>query len=323
MGTSAVIKVQISADRCPRHADIVVGMQINLFILDRLPDSLDEDVVAPRALAIHADRDLVGAQHAGECFAGELTALIGVENFRLVMFRQRLLQRLDAEVGLHRDRHAMAEHPPTEPVDDSHEIDKPSCHGDVGNVRRPDLVWTLDLQSAQQIRINLVAQRGLRRVRATIECLDSHALHQCPDMTAADWKALPVQKIAQHPRPRERPFQVQLVNAPHEREIRDRNGFGLIVDAAPADAQNVGLTGNGKVMGAVDHRFALGSSPAFPSAPDKKSFSSANSPIFAWRAFKSTGAAWPGETSEPKTPAAPSSKWAFQVVIWFGWTSNS
>ena len=66
-------------------------MQINLFILDRLPDSLDEDVVAPRALAIHADRDLVGAQHAGECFAGELTALDALLSVKQPIASGRLL----------------------------------------------------------------------------------------------------------------------------------------------------------------------------------------------------------------------------------------
>ncbi len=31
----------------------------------------------------------------------------------------------------------------------------------------------------------------------------------------------------------------------------------------------------------IDHRLALGKRPATPSAPDKKSFSSVSSPIFA------------------------------------------
>jgi hypothetical protein len=32
-------------------------MEINLFVLDRLPDPLDEYVVAPAVLAVHADGD--------------------------------------------------------------------------------------------------------------------------------------------------------------------------------------------------------------------------------------------------------------------------
>ncbi len=56
-------------------ADTVIGVQIDLLIFDRPPQPLDKDVVAPRAAAIHADRDRVLQQQAGECGAGELAAL--------------------------------------------------------------------------------------------------------------------------------------------------------------------------------------------------------------------------------------------------------
>jgi hypothetical protein len=72
----------------------------------------------------------------------------------------------------------------------------------------------------------------------------------------------------------------------------------------------------------VDHRFAL-SNPALLSALSKKSFSSASSPIFACSAFISVaGAAGAVLLSAPNTSAALLSSCAFQVVIWFGWTSN-
>src|SRR3954463_13632647 len=73
-------------------------------------------------------------------------------------------------------------------------------------------------------------------------------------------------------------------------------------------------------MGAGDHRFAL-RRPALLSAPDKKSLVSVSSPILACSVFTSTaGAADFG--SQPNTLAAPSRSWAFQAVIWLGWTSN-
>jgi len=55
---------------------------------------------------------------------------------------------------------------------------------------------------------------------------------------------------------------------------------------------------------AVDHRFAL-SMPALPSAPSKKSFSSVNSPIFAWSAFKSTVGPWSRPWLGPKYSGSP------------------
>src|ERR1700677_631794 len=55
-------------------------------------------------------------------------------------------------------------------------------------------------------------------------------------------------------------------------------------------------------------------SPALPSAPDKKSFSSVSSPIFACSVFKSTaGALSLAVEPQPNSPDAPSSNCAFQA----------
>ena len=59
---------------------------------------------SPGALAVHADRDFGGLQHLGEVGRAELAALIGVEDLRLAMPGERLLQSLDTELHLQRDR---------------------------------------------------------------------------------------------------------------------------------------------------------------------------------------------------------------------------
>ena len=75
-------------------------------------------------------------------------------------------------------------------------------------------------------------------------------------------------------------FQMQRIDPAHQSQIGSRNRAGRIVDAAPADPQHLRLPAELQVVTTVDHRFAL-RSPAFPSAPDKKSFSSVSSPILA------------------------------------------
>jgi len=50
MRAPSIIKIQISTERGAREANAVVGMQMDFFILDRLPDALDEDIVAPCAV---------------------------------------------------------------------------------------------------------------------------------------------------------------------------------------------------------------------------------------------------------------------------------
>ena len=53
---------------------------MDLLVLKRSPQTLDEDIVHAPALAVHADRDLGVKQHGGERFAGELCPLVCVED---------------------------------------------------------------------------------------------------------------------------------------------------------------------------------------------------------------------------------------------------
>src|SRR5271157_1540365 len=107
MRALTIEKVEIPAQRRARLGDGVVGLEVDLLVLHRSPEPLDEHVVAPSALAVHADGDPVLLEDAGERLAGELAALVAVENLGLAVFAEGLLERLDAEAGLHRDRHPM------------------------------------------------------------------------------------------------------------------------------------------------------------------------------------------------------------------------
>jgi len=80
MRSAGVVERQVLSDGLLGVRDRVVGAQIDLLVLDRFPQAFDEDVVAPAAFAVHADRDAVRLEQAGERFAGELAALVGVED---------------------------------------------------------------------------------------------------------------------------------------------------------------------------------------------------------------------------------------------------
>ena len=56
------------------------------------------------ALAIHADGDGVFDQHTRKGRAGELAALVRVEDVRFAVACESVLKVLDAECRLHRDR---------------------------------------------------------------------------------------------------------------------------------------------------------------------------------------------------------------------------
>jgi hypothetical protein len=105
MGPSGIVEaVDISADGGPCLRDTGVGPQIHLLVFDGPPQALDEEVVSPGAFPIHADLDLVLEQQAGEGDAGELGALIGVEDLGLAISGKSLLDRLETELRFQRNR---------------------------------------------------------------------------------------------------------------------------------------------------------------------------------------------------------------------------
>ena len=61
MAAARVVEREIAADAGPRLGDGGVRVQIDLLVLDRAPEPLDEDVVAPAALAIRYTDRLVEA----------------------------------------------------------------------------------------------------------------------------------------------------------------------------------------------------------------------------------------------------------------------
>ena len=80
--------------------------------------SLDENVVHPPALVIHGDANTRVPKNVREPRAGELAALVGVEDPRQPVARQGLLQGFDAEVGVQGVRHPPGQDLPRRPVHD-------------------------------------------------------------------------------------------------------------------------------------------------------------------------------------------------------------
>src|SRR5208282_3375635 len=105
MRAAAIVEVEITANGAPRLANAAISPQIDLLVFHAAPEPLDEDVVPPGPFPVHADGDAVPCEHAGEGLARELAALIGIEDVRLAVLGQGVLQRFDAKRRLHRDRY--------------------------------------------------------------------------------------------------------------------------------------------------------------------------------------------------------------------------
>src|ERR1700675_3263365 len=313
MRASSVVKVEIPADRISCLGDSFVGSQIDLLVFDAAPQPLNEHVVPPGPFAIHADSDAMAGKQTSERRARELRTLVGVEDFRPAMTSESILQRLDAESRLHRNRQPPRQNTTCRPVQHHGEIDEAVRHRNVRDVHGPDLVRPPDLDAAQQIRIDLVTGLGLGGARTAINRLYPHPPHERLHMPAADLAPLQSQQASQHTRTGEGILQVQPIETLHDRQIGGRYRPRQIINAAAADLQNFRLPGNRQIVLTVDHRFAL-SNPALVSAPSKKSFSSVSSPILACSDFTSTAGAAVAGLPASNTSEAPPSSCAFQAV---------
>ena len=75
MRPAPVAELQIASYRGAGFGDAGVGPEIDFLVFDRAPQPLDEDVVAPGALAVHADGDARVLERLDDVDRGELAAL--------------------------------------------------------------------------------------------------------------------------------------------------------------------------------------------------------------------------------------------------------
>src|SRR5437763_15110489 len=111
-------------------------------------------VAAPSS--VHTERDPMIRQHLGELIAGELRALISIEDAGLAEPGESLAQGLDAEPRRERVRQPPGQHPPGRSVDDRDQVQKSLPHRYVGYVSSPYLVRPVDCLAAQAVSIDLV-----------------------------------------------------------------------------------------------------------------------------------------------------------------------
>ena len=136
MGPQLVVEQEVVFQPPLGLQDVGVGFQVHLFVLHRPPQSLHEDVVGVPTLPVHADLHTSVLEDLGELQAGELAPLVGIEHLRLV-HTQSLLQSPGAKAGVESVGQSPGHHVPAVPVHYRHQIEEPSGHGQVGDIRRP------------------------------------------------------------------------------------------------------------------------------------------------------------------------------------------
>jgi len=122
------------------RVDRLLGGQIDRLVFDALPESFHAHVVPPTPFPVHANLDAVVGQESRELLAGELASLIGVEDGRGAIPGDRLLHRVEAELGRPRVGEPPRQHPTTRPVEDGEEIHETPRHRDVGAIGGSDVM---------------------------------------------------------------------------------------------------------------------------------------------------------------------------------------
>ena len=91
-------------------------MQVDDLGFERTPEALDENVVQTPAPAVHGDGNTGVFEGVGELEAGELAALVGVEDLRPAVALQGVCESLDAEPGIDGIGQPPGEYPACGPV---------------------------------------------------------------------------------------------------------------------------------------------------------------------------------------------------------------
>ncbi len=99
MRALGVVEAEVVTETYSGFSAILICFQIDLLLLNCPPQPLDEQVAVIASFPIHADPDSVLLQETGEGLAGELGALVGVEDIWST-FLECLFQCLNTEAGV-------------------------------------------------------------------------------------------------------------------------------------------------------------------------------------------------------------------------------
>ena len=129
-----------------------------------------------------------------------------------------------------------------QPVENGDEIDEATGHRDIGDIHRLDLVRTGHDKLSQQIGIDLVAGCQFRRVRPAIQGPDAPPLHAGGHVQPSGGEAFLPEKALHHPAACEQKVHVKRVDPAHQFQVISADRARLIVQAAPADPEQISLT---------------------------------------------------------------------------------
>lgn len=140
MRSDRVVLSNVFADGLTELPRGAVFVDIDLFLLQASEPALHHDVVSPALPPVHALRDVVFFQKVSVFLAGELTALVTVENCRSTVPINCIADSLQHVISFKRIRQPPADNLSAVSVDDCSQVHVVAVHFDIGDVDRPILI---------------------------------------------------------------------------------------------------------------------------------------------------------------------------------------
>lgn len=248
MGSVRVVPRNIFGDPLLRLPHRVGFMEVDVLIFERPPESFDDNIIHGSSLAIPADCDAFGFQDSGEYITGELATLIRVEDFGAPPSSDGLEKSVDAELRIQGIREPITKDFAAMPVQDRHQVDKPSFERNVGDVGAPDLVRPADAEIPQAVGMlfeRFILPR-MRRKRLRQNRDQTHLPHQSAGPFGIDQEAGLLQLAGHTVNPEVRMIGENPIDTLHEREafLRLRSPFS--VQRGTADSQELALSAQGE-----------------------------------------------------------------------------
>lgn len=149
VGTLMIVEVKELLEWCSCLWDSIVGLEVDFLILYGSPESLDKDIVEVASSPIHTNVYLSFLKFLGELIARKLASLVSVEDARMLVVCECMIECLCAEICFQSNGEFPGENVSTVPINDSCEIDPSSVQSYVGDICSPDMVWSRNLNSSE------------------------------------------------------------------------------------------------------------------------------------------------------------------------------
>ena len=181
------------------------------------------------------------------------------------------------EAGVHGVGELPGQHVPAVPVHDGHQVQEALRHGDVGDVRGPDLVDPINLHSLQQIGKDPVSRRWFAGVGTPVDRFQTHQPHQPSNPFSAHQIALLQQPGLHLPGAVEGGLQILTVHQGHQLQVFCPGRYRPVVHRGPADVQQDTLTHQRQLLVVSVYHGSPYAATHRPDLSDKKSRST-----FSW-----------------------------------------